>query len=230
MLLQTNNKMTQEQLEQIVKNNNKCAVKVFTHRTCELAGSKVTAAPVLLLNTSEIHHRNRSLRSRLCLTLIPNYLWWTGRNTRRQKGSPCSPVDGITGEAVSLVTAVTGAVDEQSRLVTVCVRVTAAVVLRAEIRSCFINQSSARNTQQHLFCVCVGSRLTHPSYYIKDWWFLISSENILHLRWWIFLPDRFIHSLIICKAHPAQGRRELADFGRGWEHYGPVGSQSEGWE
>ena len=46
------------------------------------------------------------------------------------------PVDGLAGVAVTLVIPLTGAVDDQSRLVAVCVLVTAAVVLGAEVWSC----------------------------------------------------------------------------------------------
>ena len=49
---------------------------------------------------------------------------------------PRPPVDGLTGDAVALIGRVTGAVDEQPRLVTVGVLVTAAVILGAQVRSC----------------------------------------------------------------------------------------------
>lgn len=39
------------------------------------------------------------------------------------------PVDGIARITVAFVISVTGAVDDQSRLITVCVLVTAAVIL-----------------------------------------------------------------------------------------------------
>lgn len=48
---------------------------------------------------------------------------------------PPSPVDGLAGEAVSLVICVTGAVDDQSGLVTVCVVVTTPVVVGTQVRS-----------------------------------------------------------------------------------------------
>lgn len=56
---------------------------------------------------------------------------------------PRPPVDGLAGEAVSSVTAATGAVDAQLRLVAVGVQVTAAVVFGAEIRSCRVREESS---------------------------------------------------------------------------------------
>lgn len=52
----------------------------------------------------------------------------------RSKG-PHEPVDRLTGKAISIVICVTGAVDYQSSLVTVCVVVTTSVVDGTQVRS-----------------------------------------------------------------------------------------------
>lgn len=46
------------------------------------------------------------------------------------------PVDRLTEKAISLVTKLAGAVDSPSRLVTVCILVTATVIFWAEVWSC----------------------------------------------------------------------------------------------
>lgn len=51
------------------------------------------------------------------------------RKPQKQNVGPHLPVDGLAGEAISLVPTMTGAVNKQSRLVTVCVLVTATVIL-----------------------------------------------------------------------------------------------------
>ena len=88
---------------------------------------------------------------------------------------PRPPVDGLAGVAVSLVTSLTGAVDDQPRLVTVCVQVTATIVLCAEVWSCRVFNKTGITRWVHVrasdrwwslcVCDCVIVTFTHPSHY-----------------------------------------------------------------
>lgn len=116
-----------------MKKNETFGINPFTHWTSELAGGKITAAAVLLLNTPEIQTKSPT-SCEIYFNKEPppqkenSYLI-------RENGRSRPPVDGLAGVSVSSVTTATGAVDEQPRLVAVCVLVTAAVVFGAEVWS-----------------------------------------------------------------------------------------------